>query len=62
MGLLKKSKKDESPAADVELKVVNQKVSEQEVIVEQPVEEQIVAEPVQFGHQSRDFQRKLNGI
>jgi len=58
MGLIKKSKKEESPAAEVELKVVNQKVSqEQEDVVEEPV-----AEPVQFGHQSRDFQRPLNGI
>lgn len=57
MGLLKKKKKEEAPAAEGQLKVVNQREPEQ-------VKPEVKAEvkPAQFGHQSRDFKRKLNGI
>lgn len=56
MGVLKKKKKEEEvPAVEGELKVVNQRVPQEE-------KPQVKKEPVQFGHQSRDFKRKLNGI
>jgi len=55
MGLLKKKKKEEAPAAEGQLKVVNQREPEQK----KPAEKKA---PAQFGHQSRDFKRKLNGI
>jgi len=60
MGMLKKKKKEEeAPAAEVSLNVTNQVAPVQKV---SPKKEEPKAGTPQFGHQSRDFKRPLNGI
>jgi hypothetical protein len=61
MGMLKKKKKEEeAPAAEVSLNVTNQAAPVQKVSPKK--EEEPKAGTPQFGHQSRDFKRPLNGI